>query len=81
MKIGTEFIFLNPTSKWLSVKFIVIDVGEDSCFVEYNKDGHHEILEVTMDEIIKVWTEGKIAFTNPDVKCLDTEEVFNKLYE
>lgn len=81
MKVGTEFILLNPDSKWLSTGFKVIDVGGENCFVEFRRNGEKERLEVSMDDIIRVWTEGRIVFTNPDVKCLDTEEVFNSLYE
>ena len=81
MKKGSEFILLDQNSKWLSVKFIVTDVGEDSCFVELYKDNIKNRIEVTMNEIIKLWVEGIIVFTNPDIKCLNTEEVFNSLYE
>ena len=81
MKVGTEFLFIDQKSKWLSVKFTVIEMVEENYLVEYIRNGEKERLVVGMDELIKVWTEGKITFTNPDVKCLDTEEVFNSLYD
>lgn len=82
MNVGNEFIVVNPTAKWLSIKFTVVDVGEETCFVEYLRDAKHKnTIQVSIDDVIKSWAEGKVIFTKPDVECLNMEEVFNQLYE